>query len=912
MSPETQTLVRNFPEQFAAAANRHPDRLAVSVRGEGSVERFTYRELDGMARSAEAWLRAHAVQPGDRCALLAENSARWCAAYLGILKTGAIAVPFDTAYNVGQVTALLRDSGARVLLCSPRFEQVTRAAVDSTGCELALLAEITGLSASHPPADPTAHTTADAGPPCPAVPSDAAVILYTSGTTADPKGVVLTHANLLAEKDAAFQAVHVDERDAVFGVLPLFHSLAQMANLLLPFSVGAHVVFLDTLNTRELLRTLEEERISTFACVPQFFYLIHKRVLEETQRFGFLGRWVFRTLLRLNRTLRSVGINMGPLLFRRVHHALGPRMRLLITGGSKFDPAIGRDLHGLGFTILQAYGLTETSGAATLTRPDEPIETVGRPLPGVEIRIATADGTAEGMADGEVLIRGPVVMRGYWNRPDATAAVLRDGWLYTGDLGRMDAGGRLTITGRSKEMIVLSSGKNIYPEEIEAHYRQSAFVKELCVLGFTSPGAPASERLHAIVVPDLDILRARRVVNTGELIRFEMEGLSVSLPPHKRVLGFDISMEPLPRTTTGKLKRHEILRVREARAEVSPRANASVPVPGEGSSRPGEQIAEMEPHVSRVVAAVQEHTRPGVVVRPDSNFELDLGLDSMERVELLASLEQRFGVRISEAIAQSAFVVRDLADAFKETTSERAVDALPWDTMLAERPDAEASPQLQALLRPRHLVARVLWVAARAVVRALACPRVSGVEYLPPNGPYIVSPNHQSYLDPIVLAGVLPFHVYRQLFFVGAVEYFETPASRWLASQLNIVPVDPDANLLPAMQAAAFGLRHSRVLVLFPEGERSIDGGVKKFKKGAAILSRHLDVPIVPVAIDGLFDVWPRNRPLAWRRLLPWSGHRVTIRIGEPLRPAAGETYEQQTARLREAVERMWLGAHRP
>lgn len=873
--------MNNFADQFSEAVARHGGRLAISVRGAHGAERFTYAQLDAMASAAAAALSTRGLAAGDRCAILAENSARWCAAYLGILRLGAVAVPFDTTYKPEQVSALLNDSGARCLVHSAKFAAAA-ASAGPQGCVLLDLEAATAVAPPHPaPPYPRAL------PPCPAALSDPAVILYTSGTTADPKGVVLTHGNLLAEKNSAFQAVQVDERDVVLGVLPLFHALAQMANLLLPFSVGAHVVFLETLNTKELLTALQEERVSVFCCVPQFFYLIHQRVTGEVAKAGAVRRALFAGLMRANAGLRRGGLNAGPLVFSRVHKALGPAMRFLITGGSKFDPAVGHDLHAMGFTILQAYGLTETSGAATVTRPGEPIETVGRPLPGTDIRIAPA---AAGYADGEVVIRGPLVMRGYWNRPDATGAVMRDGWFHTGDLGRLDDHGRLTITGRSKEIIVLQSGKNIYPEEIETHYRQSPFIKELCVMGVTDPATPSAERLHAIVVPDADVLREKRIVNVGELIRFELEGLSVAVPGHKRVLGFDVSMEPLPRTTTGKLKRHEIARAFHDR------------VAGPGVSEALADDASTPAHVREMVAAVRESIGRPVTVRADSNFELDLGLDSMERVELLAALEQRFGVRVAEDAAQQAFTVRQLAAAFQEKAGVAAdlqVRQDAWPALLQST--TLTTEQQDFLRRDRPFAAAVLFVMVRLLSTLLFRPRVTGLENLPAIGPFILSPNHQSYLDPFALVSVLPFRLFRQLFFVGAAEYFETPLTAWLARQANVVPVDADARLLPAMQAGAFGLRAGKVLVLFPEGERSIDGSVKKFKKGAGLLSEHLDVPIVPVAIDGMFDIWARNRAPNWGRLLPWSGHRVKLAIGPPLPPARRE-------RLRDAVDEMWRG----
>jgi long-chain acyl-CoA synthetase len=381
--------------------------------------------------------------------------------------------------------------------------------------------------------------------------------------------------------------------------------------------------------------------------------------------------------------------------------------------------------------------------------------------------------------------------------------------------------------------------------EIEEHYRKSPFIKEITV----------DDRLHAVVVPDRDALRARKIVNVRELIRFELEGLSISLPAAKRVVGFDVAMEPPPR------------------------------IPADA-------------HVSRVVSMVQARVRPEAVVAPDSNLELDLGLDSLERVELIAALEQQFGRRIPEESAQCAFVVRDLAEAFRGATASAGDADVEWAKLL-DCPNP--GPELRALLRPRPVTALLLSVVLRVAAAVLARPRVTGLDRVPRRGPFIITPNHQSYLDPFVLMGVLPLAVLRQLFYVGATEYFESSLTSWLARRLNIVPVDPDANLLAGLQAGAFGLRHGKVLVVFPEGERSIDGGVKAFKRGAALLAEHLDVPIVPVAIDGMFDIWPRMRPLDWRRLLPWSGHHVRIRFGEPIKPD-GCVSEELTARIRQSI----------
>jgi long-chain acyl-CoA synthetase len=343
----------------------------------------------------------------------------------------------------------------------------------------------------------------------------------------------------------------------------MFHVLAQMANLFLPLFNGARVVYLETLNTTELLRALQERNITAFCVVPQFFYLIHERIFKELNKRGkFTLRWC-ASLMALNRALRRVGINAGKVFFGKIHATFGTRMRYLVTGGSRFDPAIARDFYSFGIDVLNAYGLTETTGGAFINPPGHIVfGSVGQPFPGVEARIVDPKPVEEGAPPaGEIAIRGAIVMKGYWNRPEATADVLRDGWFYTGDLGYFDSGGNLFITGRRKEVIVLANGKNVYPEEIEAHYLQAQYVKEICVMALEArPGDPTSERLHAVVVPNFELLRERKIVNSKEAIRFEIEALSHKIASTKRLGSYDIWQEDLPRTTTRKLKRFQIER----------------------------------------------------------------------------------------------------------------------------------------------------------------------------------------------------------------------------------------------------------------------------------------------------------------------------------------------------------------
>ena len=919
-----------FYELFRECAERWPDNVALEIQRRDRVESHTYAELRRMSESIGRWLTANGFQPGARIAILADNHPRWIAAYLGIIAAGCTAVPLDTVFHADQVAKLLLDSGSSLLFCDRTHLAIAGEAVGGSAIGIVMVDALDADSSVR--ATPTAELRS-AGQPGAAVPTpavadldrifaagpenfvpvrsgddDLASLLYTSGTTADPKGVMLTHANLMGEVRAVSGWAQLGPGDALLGVLPLFHVLSQMANLLLPLVKGSRVVYLEALNTAELLRALTEREITAFAVVPQFFYLIHERIFKEVSQRGRVATRAFRTMMGLARFSRRFGWNPGPIFFPEIHNTLGRKMRYLVTGGSRFDATIGRDFHALGIDILQAYGLTETSAAAFVTSHDDNvIGSVGKPLEGVEGKIVDPQPQEEGgQAVGEIAIRGAIVMKGYWNRPEATAAVLRDGWLYTGDLGYFDAGGNLFITGRKKEVIVLSNGKNIYPEEVEAHYLKSPYISEVAVMGFES--RPGEDRLHAVVVPNFDVLKQRKIVNAKEVIRFDIESLSAQLPSTKRIGSYEICREALPRTTTRKLKRFEI----EKRARADQAEGRSGDAEGEREKPLSAEDAawQEQPDVQRVLKIIREaaRTRPQVV-RPGDNLELDLGLDSMQRVELLVTLEQELGRNLEESLLSEIYTVRELVDAVRESRS--GVEAFPrqagfagWKAVLEEEP---ADADSLALLRPRPMADGFRYVVSRLaqmIARDRCHLRVRGLGNVPARGPFIICSNHQSYFDPLVLSSVLPWEVFCAGFAVGTSDIFGGGFMRTVARWLRVVVVNPDANLIPAMRAGASGLRHGRVLVLYPEGERSIDGKPKTFKKGAAILSIHLQVPIVPVAIEGFHESWPRGK--RFQKFVP-----LQITFGDAIYPppeseASEAAYEELIGKLRGRVVGMW------
>src|SRR5262249_16493729 len=336
--------------------------------------------------------------------------------------------------------------------------------------------------------------------------TDTALLIYTSGTTGNPKGVELTFDNLAHEIQGAVEALRLTREHRILSILPFSHVLPLIANGLGPLCIGACVVFLSSVSPQRIIDAFHRHRITLFVCVPQFFYILHKRIFSVVESQSVLKRFLFGALKKISKRLESEAIRRK--LFAKVHKAIGPDLLWLASGGSRFDPAVAEDLSDLGYKVLQAYGLTETSAAATITPADDNrIGTVGKPIRGVKIRIDSPN--ADGV--GEVCISGPIVMKGYYRAPEKTSEAIREGWFHTGDLGFIDADGHLSITGRSKDVIVLANGENVYPEELETHYSRSPFIKEICVLGLSENGAsPGSGVLHAIVVPDLEEFRLRR------------------------------------------------------------------------------------------------------------------------------------------------------------------------------------------------------------------------------------------------------------------------------------------------------------------------------------------------------------------------------------------------------------------
>lgn len=852
---------------------------------EGDI-RYTYRETVRLAKNVAHHLRKMGVKKGDHIAIWSRLEPKWVIAFLGIIYSGGVAVPLDVEYGEEEIISVLNETGCGFIFTAREKLQLLQKIVLERTQALALVAMDSANTCDGVTGVEELFQDSKDNPPLSSIsPEDAAIIFYTSGTTGKPKGVVIQHRSITNSTLGLLQYIQLSAEDRVLAIIPAHHIFAALANIFIPLARGASVTYASTVKSTELLKTIQRAKITTFPGVPQIFYLLHQKIFDEIQRKPLPVRLVLRILLRTCFWLRrGTGFNPGRLVFAKVHQTFGGHLRLLISTASFFDPKIIRDFYSLGFTVYQGYGMTETFGGGTLTPfYHNVIGSVGIPISGVKLTLIEPDETGV----GEIAISGLSVMHGYFKDQESSAGVLKDGWFYTGDLGYRDAQGNYYITGRRKEMIVLSSGKNIYPEEVENHYLQSLYINEMCVLGVTdSSNYARSERLHAIIVPNFDYLKRERIVNSQTVIRIEIEKLSLKLPKYKRIMTYEVQAEPLPRTRTRKIMRWV---VQQRRADSA--LNMSTLPESRYTFVEGDDLLLNTGKSTIVLDVIRKESQIKRDLHLDMNLELDLGFDSLRRIELIANIEQLLNIRLGDDSVSQFLTIRDLLNAVNQNQGESVTltadpshsARITWKEILSA-PGGDRFAE-KYVLKTSSLASWVYFILLKLIfifAKVLFKLEVQGLENIPRQTPFLICPNHQSYLDGILVPSVLPYSTVKHLFTVGYSPYFSGRLKDMVARLTRIVPIDPDTNLVRAMKVSAICLKSKKVLLIFPEGDRTYDGELQPFKKGAAILARELRVPVLPIAIDGSFNAWSKVSERI--RFV-----QIKITIGKPLYFSASE-----------------------
>ncbi len=830
---------------FLSAAERYKDNAAFNYF-EQSWKQMTYGEFLVRSRCIALHLIKSGIKKGARIAIVSENRQEWCSAYLGIVMAGGIAVPIDAQLGPNEIKNLLDDSGTTLVFTSGSTKENVPGSVKAISFDSPEFIEICSSSGTAT---------------CPGLePEDIASIVYTSGTTGIPKGVMLTHGNFCSDAEALIKAGVVTHEDNVLSILPLHHTYPFMCTFLVPLFLGATITYPIGMKGPELISTMKEKGVSVLVAVPQLLELMRNGMMKKIGETPISPLLFF--LLRMSGALRSLsGINAGKVIFKSAHRAFGVSFRFFACGGAKLDPQVMKDLEALGFTVLEGYGLTETSPVVTFNpvakrKPGS----AGTPLPSVELKIGNPSENGE----GEIAIRGPMVMKGYYKRPEATAEVLREGWFMTGDLGHLDPDGYLFITGRSKEVIVLSSGKNVYPEDVEREYLKVPLIKEICVTGLEDKGIV--EALHGIVVPNLDYARLEKIGNVGDALKWEMNTVSLTLPPYMRLKGFTLVSEALPRTRLGKLKRYQI---RELLAKPA----------GEARTKEEDRALLADETGKRVVECIVPLLREEVPVRSSDNLELDLGLDSLQRIEMVVAIEKAFSLKLTETFSSEIQTVGELVARVK-SLREQGVYEAPPEEVLSEHITEEDKERVGLKQGGVEWAISVFLLSMlRFILKTFFRLEVRGRENLP-GPPFIIAPNHSSNMDGFVVGTSVPSSTFRIMYFQGFQSYF---AGWWLPALfgrlVHAIPIDPESFLSKAFRMSSWVLRNGRILCIFAEGGRSIDGELMEFKKGIGILALQHSVPVVPALIEGSFEALPRGS------LRP-KFRKVRITFGKPFHPS--------------------------
>lgn len=789
-------------------------------------ERISYRDLLCHIRYYATLIDAGKTR---KVAIFSANSPRWAYAFYAAWENGCMAVPIDFMAPAEEVVYILNDCRPEVVFCSRETVAVLRQALEQTGFTPAVIVMETldDQTGDYPP-------RAIAPPD----PDRIAAIIYTSGTTGSPKGVMLSFDNLLANITAVSDGIPIfAPHRNVMALLPFHHIFPLIGSLVAPLYVGATVAFAPALTSEAIIDTLGKNGIGIIIGVPRLYAAIHKGIMNQIRRHVLT-----RTLFKAARAIQSRTVSR--IIFKKLHRKFGGRLDYLVCGGAKLDEHMARDYKTLGFEMLEGFGMTEAAPMITFTRPGNwKIGSAGQALPGLEVKVK----------NNEIIARGRNIMQGYYNRPGETRTVLKGGWLYTGDTGHIDSEGFVHVTGRIKEIIVLSNGKNINPEEVEKKIGgMSDCVAEIGVF-------LKDDTLQAAIFPDFARLRQKGILNIKEMFQDDVIApYNRTAAAYKKIIRFTLVKEELPKTRLGKIQRFRLLSAAE---NVSAAKDRSTPEPGFEEYR---VIRDF----------LKQQTQNDIF--PDDHIEMDLALDSLDKVSLQTFLLSTFGINIREDDLLLHPTVEKLARYMEQKKSKMTVEAVKWSEIFREKVDFHLPVSGFTQNFFKHVSKLFLTLYFRL--------KGEGTENIP-EGPCILAPNHQSFFDGLFVSVHLKNRVMKNTYFYAKEKHIKNRWLKSLARRNNVIIMNVNRDLKLSLQKLAEVLKKGKKIMIFPEGTRTTTGDIGHLKKTFAILSRELNVPIVPVSIKGAFEALPRGKKFP----RPWK--KVNIKFHEPILPE-GRSYE--------------------
>lgn len=786
----------------------------------------------------EQFANNYSLSKGARVAIFMENRPEWVYSFYSVWKNQGIAVPIDYLATADEVAFILGDCQPDVIFTSTGSHSVMKEAVKISGIETKIIvADETNLQK-------TDQSTNNINIPDKA---ETAVIIYTSGTTGSPKGVMLSFDNLMANIHGVAHKIKIfTSTSRTLMLLPLHHIFPLMGTMIIPLYAGGSLAISPSMASEDIIKTLQDNKVTILIGVPRLYAAIRKGIKDKINASA-IARLLFSFAGKINSQ------SFSKTIFKAAHQKMGGHLKHMVSGGAALDPAVARDYQILGFEVLEGYGMTEAAPMITFTRPGRVvIGSPGEALPGTIIETI----------DGEITARGPQIMQGYYNRPEDTAKVLKDGRLYTGDLGHMDKEGYLFITGRKKEIIILSNGKNVNPSELETKLEDSPLVRE-CGVFFKD------DVLQAVIVPEKSAIGQPEDQSIEDIIRWKViDVFNHQVSSYKKIMRFHLTDQDLPRTRLSKLQRFKLEEFAlEKEKSQEPRVKPDF-----------EEYKMITDYLSK---------EKGRDVLPHYHLEMDLGLDSLDKVGFETYLYQTFGVKIDPKEMLRFNNVLLLAEHVREVKTKVDEQKINWRAILKEK----VPIKLPKTWATGSLMVRLSRLFFHSYFRFSA----TGMKNIP-EGPCIIAPNHQSFFDGLFVASYLRTRQIKKTYFYAKEKHVRNPWLKFLANRNNIIIMDLNNDLKTSIQKMAEVLKRNKNLIIFPEGTRTKDGELGQFKKTFAILSRELNIPVVPVSIQGAFEALPRGS------FFPKPFKKVNIEFLKPVYPK-DDSYDSLAVRVKERIQ---------
>ena len=817
-----EVAYKTILDWVAQQAELIPDKTALQIKRDGEWVRYSYRQIYDRSRQIAFFLWKRGYREADKVILISENQPEWGITYLAALHIGVIVVPIDQQTPAREITALAEFTDAKAIFTSESlFGQLSELGASESSPEVL---NINRFCDAHEEVLDPLEAIADDFPDIEIGPDTIASIIFTMGTTVDARGAMLSHKGFIDNVLAVSQVLPPEETDRFLSVLPLYHALGFSCSFLMSIYGGATVTYINTFKPTSILETMRETETTVLIGVPRLFKLL----------YDTLARHVVKTPIQRDTPLDAEVIE-------KVQAALGDHIRVLVSGGASLPDEVYDGFQQFGLTIYQGYGMTETAPVLSVNpSPKSKRGSVGPAVKSVELQILNPD--SNGI--GEIVTKSPSMMAGYYRNPKATAEVIRYGLLYTGDLGYLDADGYLYITGRSKNVIVSGTGKNIYPIELEELYRHSSDIAEICVVGVNTDNS-SDETAHAVIVP--------RQADTDDesggekAIREHLRQCASNLPTYQHLHKVHFWNTELPKTPDLTINRQGVKE--RLLAELS---EASIVAPA--TELPDEDWTP-ENCDRGIIAEFGRLARlPVSRISVDTDLDTDLGIDSLMRVELLMRLESKLQQPIPEHTIGEVRTVGDVIEAVQRFYAQTA-EVPPDQLTPADSPKtARNGIKLTGLFR----------LAIRTIYRHRFGFQCEGIEHIPLGKPYIIASNHSSHLDTPAIITALGKEA-KRLYILGARDYWFANKgfkSWFVRTCLNVLPIDRSGNVLQDVRIAKEALSANRSLLIYPEGGRSVTGELQPFKPGLGLLAHEADVPIVPAHISGTYQALPKGHNL--------------------------------------------------